>query len=111
MLVMDQPLSEQHLGILKVLLKANPELRSALLKHADKNLVQLICECVLNVLKGNVKLSDIEKKKLAKHKLFFRKVVQKTKSWKRKRKIIQKGGNFLIPLLAPIIASLLSKLL
>jgi adenylate kinase len=107
---MTQPLSEQQVAILKVILNAKPELRNAILKNADKNLVCSICEIVLNILSGNIKLDDQQKKKLSKHKDLLRRVVKKTKGWKQKRTIIQKGGNFLIPLLAPIIGSLIAKI-
>ena len=105
------PLSEEQAALLRVILNAKPELRNAMLKNADKKLVRTICECVLNVINGNVKVDDKNKKKLAKHKCLLRKVVKRTGCWKKKRKIIQKGGNFLIPLLLPIIGSLISKIL
>lgn len=107
---MEHPLTEQQVAILKIVLNAKPDLRNALLKHADKHLVCTICECVLNILKGNIPLNEKVKKKYSKHKVYLRNIVKKTGSWKDKRKIIQKGGNFLIPLLAPVIGALLSRL-
>jgi hypothetical protein len=103
-------LTDEQVAILKILFKAKPELRNALLKHADKDLVCTICECVYNILRGNIPVDENQKKKLTKRKTLLRNIVKKTKSWTGKRKIIQKGGNFLIPLLLPIIGSLISKL-
>ncbi|KAF4517303.1 hypothetical protein B566_EDAN008638 [Ephemera danica] len=103
--------SDQQLAVLKIVLNAEPKLRNAILKFADKNLVQTICECVLNVLLGNVPLDEEEKKKFRKHKTILRKIVKKKGNWKSKRKILQKGGSFLIPLLVPVLGSLLSNLL
>lgn len=105
------PLSEEQAALLRIILNAKPELRNAMLKNADKELVRTICECVLNVINGNLIVDEKNKKKLAKHKFLLRKIVKKTSCWKKKRKIIQKGGNFLIPLLLPIIGSLISKIL
>lgn len=104
-------LTDEQVSILNILFKAKPDLRKALLKNADKKLVCTICECVYNILKGNIPLEDKQKKKLSKHKTYLRKVVKQTKSWTGKRKIIQKGGNFLIPLLVPIIGTLIEKLI
>lgn len=103
-------LSEEQVAILNVLLKAKPKLRQELLKHADKELVRTICECVLNVLEGNIAVPPPELKKLSKHKKLLRRIVQKACNWKQKRVIIQKGGNFLIPLLAPILGAVISKI-
>lgn len=107
---MSQPFTDEQLSLLKIIFNAKPELRNALLKYADKNLVCALCECVLNIISGNIAIDDKQKKKLSKHKSLLRKIVKKTKSWKTKRTIIQKGGNFLIPLLAPIIGSIIVKL-
>jgi hypothetical protein len=104
-------LTDEQVAVLKILFKAKPELRNALLKHADEHLVCTLCECVYNILRGNVPLKDQQKTKLAKYKTYLRSVVKKSKSWKGKRKVLQKGGNFLIPLLVPIIGSLFSKLI
>lgn len=106
---MSESLSDEQVAILKVILNAKPELRNAILLNADKELVCSICEIVLNLLSGNIKIDDQQKKKLSKHKDLLRNIVKKTKGWKQKRQIIQKGGNFLIPLLAPIIGSLIAK--
>jgi len=104
-------LNDEQKAALKVLINSSPELRNALLKHADKKLVCTICEVVLNVLRGNVALEAQERQKLSKHKKFFRTVVRKGKSWKQKRKIIQKGGGVIISLLASILGALLGNLL
>lgn len=105
-------LSGQQAAILNIVFKAKPALRNALLKNADKQLICSICECVLNILHGNVSLKPKDKKKLSKHRDILRKLAQKSKGgWKSKKRIIQKGGNILIPLLAPIIVNLLLKLL
>jgi hypothetical protein len=103
-------LSPDQVAILKILFKAKPKYRKILLENADKNLVKGLCECVLNILLGNIHISAEQKKKFSKHKSYLRELVKKGGDWKKKRKVLQKGGNFLIPLLIPIITTLISKL-
>lgn len=107
---MSIPLNEQQSAILKIVLRAKPSLRNELLKHADKELVRILCECVLNILNGNIPINDKEKKKLCRYKNILRSVVRKTKCWKKKRTIIQRGGKYVVPILAPIIGRLLSSI-
>jgi hypothetical protein len=103
-------LSQDQAAILKILFKAKPKYRKILIENADKQLVKGLCECVLNILHGNIPLSSEHKKKFGKHKKYLRNLVKKGGDWKQKRKVLQKGGNFLIPLLIPVISSLISKL-
>jgi hypothetical protein len=104
-------LTEDQRATLKVLFNSSPELRKALLRHADKKLICTVCEVVHNFLRGNINIEASDKKKLSKHKILFRTVASKGKSWKQKRRIIQKGGGFIIKLLAPILGALLGNLL
>jgi len=57
-----------------VLKTATPELRKANVSKCERELVHSICECVLNVLNGNVRLSDCVARKLRKHRTVLRKV-------------------------------------
>jgi hypothetical protein len=104
-------LSEEQRAALQVLINSSPQLRKALVRHADKKLICTICEVVYNLLRGNVELQEKEKKKLRKHKTTLRALISKGKNWKQKKTIIQKGGNLLLAALAPIIGSLLGRIL
>ena len=85
-------------------------MRNALIKSADRDLICSICECIQNVINGNVKIDDKIKKKLFHEKEHLRRL-QKKSSLKNKKKIlIQKGGSFL-PMLLPIVLSILNQLL
>lgn len=96
---------------LQALQKLNPTQKLALLRTADKTLVRDICECALNVLLGNVKLSRAQKTRLVQHKQTLRQLAKKQGSWKSKKKIlIQRGNGFLTLLLAPILGTLASSL-
>ena len=62
----------------------------------------------LNVLNGNLKLSDCKKRKLKKYKAILRKIADKHLSSAKKRLINQRGG-FLLPLLSaalPVLADI-----
>lgn len=86
--------------------------RKKLISAADKDLIHCIAECSLNVLNGNVKLTDSEKNKLKKHKKTLRKLARNNGGLKSKKKAVQKGGAAFLPaLLAPIVGGLISHFL
>jgi len=100
-----------HLSVLKKL--NNPGLskveRRTLLVKGGVPLQTCLRECALNVLKGNVSLSDKHFKKLKLCKNHLRELSHKKTSKKRRLQIEQKGG-FLPLLLAPILGSLVGSL-
>ena len=85
------------------LLKTRPKLRKAIISSCDKELVNTVSECVLNVLTGNLKLADRHKHRLQKGQP--RSVVGRRVPLTAKRLINQRGG-FLIPLLSAILPTL-----
>ncbi len=83
--------------------RSSSSARAALLKqHCSPEFVKCICECVKNVLVGNVKLTPEHKRKLKRHKRSLRKLALKKTSLKEKKRIVQSGG-FLGALLGPIV--------
>ena len=68
------------------------EVAWAIMKAADKELVDAVCECALNVLKENVRLSPLQKQRLAKHKRALRALARKGRSLQTKKALLQKGG-------------------
>ena len=40
--------------LLKVLSHCKPKIRNAILKNCENDLIHIICDCVYNVVKGNV---------------------------------------------------------
>jgi len=91
---------------LHVLKDAKSNLRKAILSNCDRELVNSICECVLNVLNGNVKLSGCVTRKLRKHKAVLRKVADKRVPISGKKKLIVQRGGFLLPLLSAVLPAL-----
>jgi len=90
---------------LKVLHQLPSRQRNNMLKKAPNSLIKVISQCSYNVLKGNVKLNNIEKRKLKKYKKSLRELSKKRASLKKKREMIMKGG-FLGALIGPVLAGL-----
>ena len=84
---------------------AKPASVKSIIKGADKDLVDTLCECGLNVLKGNVPLSPGQKKRLKAHKNTLRALSQKKQSLQKKKTLLQRGG-FLGALLRPVLSVL-----
>ena len=68
----DHEKDKVDLYVQQALKTASPKLRKAFLKNADRELILSIVDCALNVLNGNCKLSDCNKRKLAKFKTVLR---------------------------------------
>ena len=66
---------KENFYTLHVLKHVRPKLRKAIISNCDRDLVNCISECVLNVLNGNVALTGCVKLKLSKHRLALRKLV------------------------------------
>src|SRR5215472_14726057 len=100
---------KSNYSALETLKKAKPKLRKAILLNCDPDLLKSVGECALNVLRGNIRLTECSRRKLRKHKSLLRKFSNKSVSIANKRKIIVQRGGFLLPLLSavlPVLASL-----
>ena len=94
--------------------------RRLILKNCDSSTINSICEIILNILNGNIKLSEENYKKILPFANSCRKILSKKINVKEKKKILiqkglQKGGflQFIIPAvisgIATIVSSLISK--
>ena len=106
--------SSESQDLLRVQSHCKPKIRNAILKNCENDLIQIICDCVYNVVKGNVPgLTQEKVNKLVCHKTSLIKLTNKVPI-KGKRKILaQKGGGFLpflLPLITPLIAKAVSKI-
>ena len=95
-----------HWSLLKKLKTCKAKERKAILKKGGKPLQLCLQECAINILKGNVHLTDAQHKRLRRYKEEVRLLGKKTTSQKKKLDIEQRGG-FLPALLAPVVGSLL----
>ena len=68
-------------------------MQNAILQHAPSDLIKAISEIILNVLKGVIKISLSQKKRLAHYKNKLRELSSNRVSEKVKRRFLtQKGG-------------------
>jgi hypothetical protein len=97
----------RNVPLLKLLSGGSRSLKKEVLRTANSDLICSLCECAHNTLKGNIKLSSAQKKKLVKHKKVIRRLAKRGETYKKKKRyIVQTGGAFLPALLGPIIAGI-----
>ena len=85
--------------------KIKNKIKKAIINKADKNLIKAIEESVLNVLAGNIHISEPEFNKLKKSKSVLRKLV-KQKNIESKKLLLQQRGGFLSIILPSVITGL-----
>lgn len=100
---------QQHAPLLKLLSKSRHRNVTGIIKAIDSPFIDLLCECALNVLKGNVPLSRQQKRDLSKYKQQLRFLSNKKNALKKRRGLLQRGGflKALIPPVLTLIGSLL----
>ena len=98
---------QKNLDYLKVLSCCPKKMCKTIISNGPKDLIDSICECVLNLLIGNIRLDQNHKERLYKYKNSLRKLLKK-KNLKQKKKILVKNGGFLQILLPSIISGLAS---
>ena len=100
-----------QLYLLKALASCKDKYRKAILKNGDRILIQDICECAYNLLKGNLEIDPKSLDELYKYRRILRKLCEKS-TLKQKRKIlVQKGGflRYILPFAIATISSLIKK--
>lgn len=95
---------------LQLLCTGNKKLKKTLIQNGTPDQIKSICEIILNLLRGNIKLTDEELDKLKKKKKILRQLSKKNQSSKKRKILIQKGGflQFLIPALISGLATIVS---
>jgi len=101
---------QQLLPELKRLQRMSPKERKQYIKLCGKKFIFEMCECVKNLLKGNVPLKSAQLTCLKRHKQSLRTLSLKKTSLHTRKKLLQKGGflGFLIPSLISGLVSLIS---
>ena len=88
--------SSESQDLLRVPGHCQPKIRNAILKNHENDLIHIICDCVYNVMKGNVPGLIQEKvNKLARHKTSLIQLTKKVPIKGKRMILIQKGGGFL----------------
>jgi hypothetical protein len=85
--------------------------KRTLLENCGTDALKAILEIVLNVMKGNVKVSEKVRRKLKKYKSSLRKLICPQLSLKSKRKVLIQSGGFLNILLPTLIGGILNHIL
>jgi 3-dehydroquinate synthetase len=89
--------------------RVDKKIQCSLLQSPE--VIKALSEVAYNILRGNINISGEQKKKLLKYKHILRKLARKQYSCQQKRKIIQRGGGAFLPLLLPVIGSLLASII
>ena len=95
---------------LQMLMKSNPKYRKSLLSGAPPEIIHLLGECALNILKGTVTLTKKEKTELRKHKKNLGKLANPSVSNKTKKKVVQKGGSMVPVMIKPVLKAIIPML-
>lgn len=102
--------TSEKIAYLRLLQKATPRQRKALIQASDANQLHLIGECCKNFINGTYKTPLSTLRTLKRHKNTIRLLAKKnTSSAQRKKLLVQKGG--FLSLLLPGAISLLGSLL
>ncbi|GBL70998.1 hypothetical protein AVEN_70372-1 [Araneus ventricosus] len=102
-------LSKEQLQQLELINICPQKFRKEILKSINEEGIKAICECCLNVLHGNISLTEKQKGSLSKHKRTLRTVAERKVALSKKRKLLlQKGGflNILIPTALSVLSGL-----
>jgi flagellar motor switch protein FliM len=89
---------QTHIALFKIIIRANKTLQQKIFKIVDEDFVEVISECIHNFLKGNIKISKNQVKKLKKHQASLRTIGDPTISATAKKKIINQKGHLFIRL-------------
>lgn len=98
---------KNNIVFLNFLCICNARQRKSIIGLASKDEILALTECCINILNGNVNLTDSERKSLRKHRKYIREISNKIPI-SRKRKILVQSGGFLPLLLAPLLSILSS---
>ena len=90
--------------------------RKKMIQESPKEVIDCVGECCINLIKGNVRLTNAQKNQLRARKQHIRLLSSKQVPLDTKKKIInQKGGALLglllKPLIAPVIGSVLGEII
>lgn len=85
--------------------------KGRLLRKCPNSLVKCVCECALNLLKGNIPITHRQKSKLIPYKRTLRKLSNKKIPLFKKRRLLVQKGDGLLSILLPAAVSVLSTFL
>lgn len=103
---------QKNLNWLKVLQCCDKSELKGILKQTSATKVNALCDCIHNVLNGNVPIDSTTKEKLKTKKKVLRKVIdKKIKVPERRKLLVQHGGGIISSILVPTLLALGAKVL
>ena len=101
---------KRYIKLLSIL--HEPSQQKAILKKAPDGVIKSICDAALNAQRGDIRLSPNAKKKFAAQRVLFNSLISRKVSLpKKRRKLIQRGGLAILPILLSTVLSSLGSLL
>ena len=98
---------KKHLDFLNFLSKTHPFQQRALLETAEPDQVCAICECIYNIMHGNIPIPEGIKEVLAPRKQILQDLADTKVPYKIKKEILlQSGGSILGALIPPAISAI-----
>ena len=76
-------INQQNYFTLKLIQEFNPSLQKIVLQNCSKELLRLLCECAVNLVKGN--FGNIKKKDIKKFAGVLKRIISKKTSQKEKK--------------------------
>ena len=98
----------RNLALLETIYKSTPRVRKVIVSKANPDFINALCEIALNVLRGNIPLTDKQYTVLKKKKKLIRIVADKKIKLTKKKKTLNQTGGFLLPLLGAAIPFILN---
>lgn len=98
--------------ILCSLKNCSPKMHKGILKSCPKETIFAILDIIYNTLNGKLRLTPLEKKRLARYKIPLRKIISHSTSLPLKRKIlVQSGSGFLGLIIGSLLSSAIGNLI
>ena len=101
----------KNLELLKALNECSSIKKREVLTKVRPEVVNAVCDCIHNVLQGNIPISSKSKQKLQKKKAVLRKLTKRGTTAKERRMILTQKGGGLFPLLPLILGPALVQVL
>lgn len=105
------PSLKKHAKVICLLAKAKPKAIRNIISSADKDLIKTVNACSYNVLKGNVKITPAQKRRLRQYRESLRTLALKKTPLKTSRALLMKGSGLVTALLGTIAPLLLKTVL
>ena len=96
----------KHAHLLRYLAKGKKSIVRVIINEADRDIINVLCECAHNIINRNIPLTPSQKNQLRRHKNKFRILLDKKASLKEKKKTLQTGG-FIGTLLGAILPAVI----